>query len=58
MVPGLRLNEGGQSSAGAAIDHLLLNLHPASASKTMWQASSLSTSPAGIGYGLRQIIGI
>lgn len=28
MVPGLWLNEGGQSAAGAAIDHLLLS-HPA-----------------------------
>lgn len=28
MVPGLWLNEGGQSAAGAAIDHLL-SLHPA-----------------------------
>ena len=30
MVPNLWLNEGGQSAAGAAIDHLL-SLHPASA---------------------------
>lgn len=29
MVPGLWLNEGGQSAAGAAIDHLVLH-HPAS----------------------------
>ncbi len=28
MVPGLWLNEGGQSAAGAAIDHLI-SLHPA-----------------------------
>ena len=31
MVPGLWLNEGGQSAAGAAIEHLVLH-HPASAS--------------------------
>jgi D-ribulokinase len=31
MVPGLWLNEGGQSAAGAAIDHLVLH-HPSSAS--------------------------
>ena len=31
MVPGLWLNEGGQSAAGAAIDHLV-QYHPASAS--------------------------
>ena len=30
MVPGLWLNEGGQSAAGAAIDHLI-TMHPASA---------------------------
>lgn len=30
MVPGLWLNEGGQSAAGAAIDHLV-TMHPASA---------------------------
>ena len=30
MVPGLWLNEGGQSAAGAAIDHLV-HMHPASA---------------------------
>lgn len=30
MVPGLWLNEGGQSAAGAALDHLVL-MHPASA---------------------------
>jgi D-ribulokinase len=30
MVPGLWLNEGGQSAAGAAIDHLVL-MHPAAA---------------------------
>ncbi|MDP1363214.1 FGGY-family carbohydrate kinase, partial [Klebsiella variicola] len=30
MVPGLWLNEGGQSAAGAAIDHLV-RMHPASA---------------------------
>jgi D-ribulokinase len=30
MVPGLWLNEGGQSAAGAAIDHLI-GLHPAAA---------------------------
>ncbi len=29
MVPGMWLNEGGQSAAGAAIDQLL-SLHPAS----------------------------
>ena len=30
MIPGVWLNEGGQSAAGAAIDHLVA-LHPASA---------------------------
>ncbi|MGC2779338.1 MAG: FGGY-family carbohydrate kinase [Bradyrhizobium sp.] len=34
MVPGLWLNEGGQSAAGAAIDHLLRS-HPASAEATV-----------------------
>ena len=33
MVPGLWLNEGGQSAAGAAIEHLL-SLHPAHAEAT------------------------
>ena len=34
MVPGLWLNEGGQSAAGAAIDHLV-RMHPASAEAAM-----------------------
>ena len=42
MVPGLWLNEAGQSAAGAAIDHLV-SLHPASA------AATESARQAGIG---------
>ncbi|MCC2689157.1 MAG: ribulokinase [Rhizobiaceae bacterium] len=42
MVPGLWLNEGGQSAAGAAIDHLL-QLHPA-ARETAGKAEELGTS--------------
>jgi D-ribulokinase len=34
MVPGLWLNEGGQSAAGAAIDHLI-QMHPVSSSAKM-----------------------
>jgi len=34
MVPGLWLNEGGQSAAGAAIDHLV-RMHPAAASASV-----------------------
>jgi D-ribulokinase len=42
MVPGLWLNEGGQSAAGAAIDHLL-KLHPAhSSSRVAAEAEGLS----------------
>jgi hypothetical protein len=42
MGPGLWLNEGGQSAAGAAIDHLL-RLHPA-ARETAGKAEELGTS--------------
>jgi D-ribulokinase len=38
MVPGLWLNEGGQSAAGAAIDHLV-RMHPASAEASAMAAS-------------------
>jgi D-ribulokinase len=42
MVPGLWLNEGGQSAAGAAIDHLV-TLHPAApAAATTARAEGLS----------------
>lgn len=44
MVPGLWLNEGGQSAAGAAIDHLIA-FHPASAeasAKAKAQGTSLA----------------
>jgi D-ribulokinase len=42
MVPGLWLNEGGQSAAGAAIDHLV-QMHPASSSaKLEAEKNSLS----------------
>jgi D-ribulokinase len=41
MIPGMWLNEGGQSAAGAAIDHLL-TLHPAGA------AAKTSASAAGL----------
>ncbi|GAA0834227.1 FGGY-family carbohydrate kinase [Marinomonas arenicola] len=34
MIPGMWLNEAGQSAAGAAIDHLVL-MHPASAEATL-----------------------
>ncbi|TYL46972.1 FGGY-family carbohydrate kinase [Marinomonas sp. IMCC 4694] len=34
MIPGMWLNEAGQSAAGAAIDHLVL-MHPASAQATL-----------------------
>ncbi len=44
MVPGLWLNEGGQSAAGAAIDHLV-RMHPASP-----EAAALA-SEQGIGLG-------
>jgi D-ribulokinase len=44
MVPGLWLNEGGQSAAGAAIDHLV-RMHPASA-----EASALA-GDAGMSLG-------
>ena len=61
MVPGLWLNEGGQSAAGAAIDHLV-QMHPASAdakrfseeagvSFVTWldqQASAMPIMPDGI----------
>jgi len=41
MIPGLWLNEGGQSAAGAAIDHLV-EMHPASAgAKVMAQSKGL-----------------
>lgn len=40
MVPGLWLNEGGQSAAGAAIDHLVQH-HPAAAAATL-EASAAS----------------
>lgn len=44
MVPGLWLNEGGQSAAGAAIDHLV-RMHPASAeAQRMAEASGASLS--------------
>ena len=39
MVPGLWLNEGGQSAAGAAIDHLV-RMHPASAEAATLAADS------------------
>ncbi|WP_245486727.1 FGGY-family carbohydrate kinase, partial [Mesorhizobium sp. M7A.F.Ca.MR.176.00.0.0] len=44
MVPGLWLNEGGQSAAGAAIDHLV-RMHPAAGEATAKaQAEGLSLS--------------
>ncbi|RVA21746.1 ribulokinase, partial [Mesorhizobium sp. M7A.F.Ca.US.001.01.1.1] len=44
MVPGLWLNEGGQSAAGAAIDHLV-RVHPAAGEATAKaQAEGLSLS--------------
>ncbi|WP_182086567.1 FGGY-family carbohydrate kinase [Aureimonas sp. ME7] len=44
MVPGLWLNEGGQSAAGAAIDHLVRH-HPAAANaETAARAAGLSLS--------------
>jgi D-ribulokinase len=46
MVPDMWLNEGGQSAAGAAIDHLL-KLHPASA-RLAEQAANLGTSLAAL----------
>ncbi len=42
MVPGLWLNEGGQSAAGAAVDHLVA-MHPAS-SKARLQAEAAGSS--------------
>jgi len=45
MIPGLWLNEGGQSAAGAAIDHLVA-MHPASAS-TAELAEAAGTSLVG-----------
>jgi D-ribulokinase len=39
MIPGLWLNEGGQSAAGAAIDHLLRH-HPAAAEATRCAADA------------------
>jgi D-ribulokinase len=42
MVPGLWLNEGGQSAAGAALDHLV-TLHPA-ASEAATRAKAAGTS--------------
>lgn len=39
MVPGLWLNEGGQSSAGAAVEHVL-SLHPAAAEATALAAAA------------------
>lgn len=68
MVPGLWLTEGGQSAAGAAIDHLV-TLHPASASAKQqaeiagldlvaWldlQAQALAGGPAGVGALAGQI---
>ena len=47
MVPGLWLNEGGQSAAGAAIDHLLA-LHPAAA-----EVAGDVSSPLGTGRSAR-----
>jgi D-ribulokinase len=42
MVPGIWLNEGGQSAAGAAIDHLV-EMHPASSeAKSLAAAAGLS----------------
>jgi D-ribulokinase len=46
LVPGLWLNEGGQSAAGAAIDHLL-RLHPAHAATTQ-EAKAAGTSLLGL----------
>lgn len=44
MVPGLWLNEGGQSAAGAAIDHLV-RMHPASSeAATQAEATGMSLS--------------
>ncbi|PYE23020.1 FGGY-family pentulose kinase [Rhizobium sp. PP-CC-3A-592] len=39
MVPGMWLNEGGQSAAGSAIDHLLA-FHPAAAAATLEAAAA------------------
>ncbi len=39
MVPGMWLNEGGQSAAGAAIDQLLA-FHPAAADAVAWAAAN------------------
>lgn len=55
MIPGLWLNEGGQSAAGAAIDHLV-RMHPAAAdaerdaqsqglSLVEWLASQVAAAP-------------
>ena len=46
MVPGLWLNEGGQSAAGAAIDHLV-RMHPAAAKPRAWPKSRASASVPG-----------
>ncbi len=45
MVPGLWLNEGGQSAAGAAIDHLL-SFHPAAAETATLAKAEGTTLPA------------
>lgn len=45
MVPGLWLNEGGQSAAGAAIDQLL-SFHPAAAEATLAARTAGTSLPA------------
>ena len=47
MVPGLWLNEGGQSAAGAAIDHLL-TLHPGAAKARAGAAARNLSLPAAL----------